>query len=159
VPDDLLRPTLGSDQAAQPVYSPRASFIVAFFGGPVAAVLFSALNSLRLRRLPHDLPVYAAALVVFVAAVGWLLGTASGAALLGWMGAGEAERRGLRLTQRVFALALWGVFHARHRAFHRNAELMGVEAPSPWLPGIACVLAGGAATAAIAALVLGALAP
>jgi hypothetical protein len=154
VSEELLRPTLGTGAAARPLYSPRASFFVAFFGGPVAAILFAALNSFRLRRLPRDLPIYGVGLAVFVATVVWLLGTESGAALLDWIRAGEAERRGLRLSQRMLALAFWGAFHLRHRAFQRNAELMGVAAPSPWVAGVACVLAGGVATVAVTAAVL-----
>ncbi|KQQ32440.1 hypothetical protein ASF61_15535 [Duganella sp. Leaf126] len=115
----------------------QSSFLVAFFGGPAAILLYSGFNSWRLRRLA-DLPVYAlgAALVVgFVYALRFHPALFAGLyALLG-----DATFRAVRT---VLSLAICGTFYALHRKQHRSGAFFHDKAPSPWIPAIACIVAG-----------------
>jgi hypothetical protein len=157
VREDLLQPSLGSGASPQPLYSPRANFFVAFFGGPFAMIPFSALNAMRLRRLPADLPMYGAAVACAIGAFYALLETSAGAAVAAALGYEETPARAYRFVSRALALVLWGAFHLRHRRFQRSAELLGGARPSPWLPGLACTVLGGAVGVGVVALLAGGL--
>jgi hypothetical protein len=149
---DLLQPSLGHETTPQPLYSPRANFFVAFFGGPFALIPFSALNSLRLRRLGPDLPLLLGAAALVVGSVYAMLETSAGAAVAAAVGLEGAPQRAFRLVSRGLALALWGVFHLRHRRFQRSAELWGSR-PNPWPAGIACSLLGAVIAVGLVALI------
>ena len=151
---ELLQPSLGA-KSATAIYSVRASFFVAFFGGPFAIIFFSMINARRLGRLKDDAWVYALAALVTIATL------ALGVYLVG-IGAfpeiGDNDaRRWVRYGHRVVALLIFGALYLRHRPFYRAAEML-VDAPSPWLVGIGCVVASGvmqfAAAAALTALLL-----
>jgi hypothetical protein len=157
VREDLLQPSLGSEASPQPLYSPRANFFVAFFGGPFAVIPFSALNAIRLRRLPADLPMYVAAVLLALASLYALLDTSAGAAVAAALGYEKTPARAHRFASRALALVLWGVFHLRHRRFQRSAELLGGARPNPWLPGVACSVLGGAVGVGVVALLSGGL--
>jgi hypothetical protein len=153
--ESLLEPSLGS--GAGTIYSLRACFFVAFLGGPLAILLFSALNSRRLGRLARDAWVYALGglvTVAFLVALAPVAVEGTPPEWLGWIG-GDGKR-GLRNASRLLALLLFGGLYLLHRPFHRAARLRGLDAPSPWVPGIAATLAGGAVTVGLVALLTGA---
>jgi hypothetical protein len=139
VREDLLQPSLDSAAAPAPLYSVRSAVFVSFFGGPLAAIAWSALNSARLRRLARDLPLHLALAAALVLALAWLANADSAAPAR----AALAERRTWNLVSRGLGLAVFGLLYLRHRAFHRSAALLSLPTPNPWLPGIACVLVGG----------------
>lgn len=157
--ESLLEPTLGKGSGATAIYSVRAGFFVAFFGGPFAILIFSALNSRRLERLGRDAWIYGMLGLVAVAFVVALTPIAVSsppewlAAAVGWLGEGS---RAVRNASRILALLFFGAVFLLHRAFHKAAQLQGLDAPSPWLPGLGAVLAGGVLSMAIVAAVLGA---
>ena len=64
--EHLLTPSLSADGPPAALYSIRSNFLVAVFGGPLAILLYSTLNSWRLRRAA-DIPVYLAGLALLVA--------------------------------------------------------------------------------------------
>ena len=133
-----LQPSLDTAAAVRPIYSTQASFLVAFFGGIFAILLFSALNVGRLGRWRQDTWILALASIVGVAVVS-LLGSAAVTGnvpeSLAILGAGTT---GVRNLSRLLALAVFGVFFFRHRSFLKAQELAGSDPPSPWLPGFAC---------------------
>ena len=140
--DALLEPSLEQDQAARPIYSVKAMFFVAFFGGPLGVTFFSALNSKRLGRLRRDLPIFAAAVLAIAAAV-YLYAEL---AFEGGMLALAADRRQelvrhYRWLSRGIAILLCGAFYLLHRGAHRAQALVGDDPPSPWRAGIACAVA------------------
>lgn len=53
--EDLLQPTLGTAKPPEAIYSARALFFTAFFGGPFAIIFLSALNARLLGHLNTDL--------------------------------------------------------------------------------------------------------
>lgn len=114
-------------------FSQQASFFVAFFGGPLAAVIFNAWNARIWGRLGGDLPlVIATALVA--------LGAAVAAAIYGpQLDGPESELPPVRVLSRVLGLAIWGVFALRHRSMYRMQSISSLTARSPWVPGLACV--------------------
>ncbi len=135
--NDLLKPSL-TKTSAPPLYSTRANFFVAFFGGPLAITLFSALNARRLRRLGQDLPFYLLGLALYLGLFAWLaLNYPTGPDLL--EGALEARRNPfIRYGGRFLGLVLWGGYYLRHRPFHKASDLLGLDSPNPWGPALAC---------------------
>ncbi|NHZ62409.1 hypothetical protein [Massilia genomosp. 1] len=134
--ESLLTPSLSPSAApAAKLYSLQSSFVLAFFGGPFAIILYSALNSWKLRR-PLDALVYLAGLALAVTYLAAMLTRyAPLVSLIDVIGnsAGEALWRAL-------ALALTGIVYLLHRKQHRSAALFGATSPSPWIPAIACAV-------------------
>jgi len=134
--EDLLEPSLGAQTSVRSLYSARACFLIAYLGGPFAAVGMGFLNARRLGRVPRDLPLLA--LGALLAAAGILAatyvaakaGTSSHAIGLGF------ERRDLRYGIRALALACFGLYYLRHRQFLRAMQMSGHRPASPWAVGI-----------------------
>lgn len=133
--EELLKPEL-AEHDQEPIYSVRAGFIVAFFGGPIATVLFSGLNSRKLGRLSRDLPIY---LIVTLITFGILALALAQPELFGGDSTTKPSQN-VRVVIRVLALAAFGVFYFLHRSHYRAQELLGNDPPSPWVAGIACAL-------------------
>jgi hypothetical protein len=107
-------------------YSNTMSFLSAFFGGPLAALVAFGLNVHRLRRWSSDGLVLVAVSLVTLAL--WAL-----SAKFPWDR--EVPMRALALL-----LALAGLW--RHRIEQRTAELMGIEKPNGFWVGLGLVVAG-----------------
>src|SRR5687768_8037512 len=67
--DSLLQQSLGQARPHEPLYSVRANFFVAFFGGVYATLIFSFLNSRRLGRTRDDAALYLLLAAAWTAAV------------------------------------------------------------------------------------------
>lgn len=146
--EHLLTPSLSASAPPVSLYSIRSSFFVAFLGGPAAIILYSTLNSWRLRRT-LDIPAYLIAVILFVLVV-YARGDV---AYFAWL----REQLGsdtTRFLSRALALALCGMFYLLHKKQHRSATLFDSKAPSPWIPAIASSVLGYAATVGLAALLL-----
>ncbi|SFU34937.1 hypothetical protein [Pseudoduganella namucuonensis] len=137
--EHLLRPSLANTRTAAALYSPRSSFLLGFFMGPLPLILYSALNSIRLKRAV-DMVAYAIALAVFSALVYTSFMDQRPAALV-WINAQLGEGTSMRGAARILAIVLWGCFYLMHRKEHRSADLFG-ERPSPWIAAIGCAVAG-----------------
>ena len=132
--ESLLTPSLSPSAAPTAnLYSVQSSFVLAFFGGPFAIILYSALNSWKLRR-PLDALVYLVgmALAVFYLVAVWTA-YAPLVQLVNVIGSSAAEA-----LWRALALALMGLVYLLHRKHHRSAALFAGTTPSPWIPAIAC---------------------
>jgi len=147
--EHLLQPSLSASAAPAPaLYSTQSSFLVAFLGGPVAIVLYSALNSWRLRR-PVDIVAYLVTLALVVALmVDHDHGGPLFSAFVDYFGAGSD-----RYLWRLLALGAFGAFYLLHRKQHRSTQLFGGKAPSPWIPAIACMVVGYGVTVLLLAAV------
>ena len=123
-------------------FSQQATFFVAFFGGPLAAVIFNAWNARIWGRLERDLPLVIATGLVAVAAV-------VAASVYGAQPDAPKSSSQVRVLARVLALAIWGAFVLRHRSMYRMQALSSLSPRRPWVPGIACVVASVALVMAI----------
>ena len=148
--DNLLQPSLRPTGSAAAIYSIQAGFLVAFIGGPLAAVLFAALNSRRLGRLgPHSPWLVLGAVVAIGAMVAQVI-------LLDTARAGDGglvTTQNARIANRAIALLLFGGYYLLHRSQYRSMQFLGLESPTPWLPAILCVVAGSGLTIVVAAMV------
>lgn len=135
--EHLLTPSLASNTPSAAPYSTRSSFLVALFGGPLAILLYAALNSWRLRR-PADIPVHLAGFALLVALL-------YGAIVDRQLVAGVAAILGkdtFRFLSSALSLGLCGVFYLLHKKQHKSAALFDIKRPSPWIPAIACMVIG-----------------
>lgn len=131
----LLQPSL-KGRSAEAGFSQQASFFVGFFGGGIAALLFTAWNVSLWRRVRQDLPLLIVVGLAVVAAVFFHARAmaemaASGQEPAWWLSRG---------MPRALGIAAWAVFAVRHRALFKAQELSDMKPRSPWLPAIGCVL-------------------
>ncbi len=146
----LLQPTLkGRGQTPAP-YSVRANFLVAFFGGVYATLLFSWLNSRRLGRAREDGWFYALIAVLWTGAVMSIAYLVALDRLPSWLAQSDRPARDIRYFGRVVALIVFGVIYLRLRRFFKAAQIAGVESPSPWKPALA-IIAGAMVLSFVAA--------
>jgi len=144
--DELMQPSLsGVEGPATSIYSMQTGYLAAFFGGPLGGATIALLNAHRLKRLGSDWPLGLAALGVTFGLLWWQLRSGGEAWLIGHLGHG-----GPGLAIRIVGLAFYGIVYAVHRQYYRNMALLGLEAPSGWIPGIAAIVGG-----AVVMLVLG----
>ena len=144
--DDLLQPSLGSEAGRETsIYSTTTGYMSAFFGGPLATAGIALMNSYRLKRLGTDWPLGLAALALTLGILWWEVRGGGQEWLIAHLG-----RKGPSLVTSFAGLATFGVIYAVHRKYYRNMELIGLKAPSGWLPGIAAIVLGAAAWAALA---------
>ena len=133
--DDLLQPSLSATESlATGIYPTRVGYLAAFFGGPLAGATIALLNSYRLKRLATDWPLGLAAVAMTVGLNWWEIRSGGRA----WV-AGHLGSEGVGLVLRLAGLALFAVVYSLHRQYYRHMALLGIEAPSGWLPGIASV--------------------
>jgi hypothetical protein len=132
--DDLLTPSLGNAEMARAPYSERAVFLTAALGGPVPAIALIATNAYRLRRLRRDADSLVGLFLAVLLLIYWLRESET-AAHIAALVAVDA-RRGTRFFIQGFGLVIAGAGHLLHRREQRNADLMGLPRPNPWLPGI-----------------------
>lgn len=135
--EHLLTPSLSATTRPVKLYSIQSSFLVAFFGGPAAALLYSGLNSWRLRRTA-DIPVHLAGAAVIVGFVYALLfQPALFNGLFDLLGNDM-----VRALRTLLSLAICGVFYALHQKQHRSAAFFHDKPPSPWIPALICIVVG-----------------
>jgi hypothetical protein len=134
--EHLLTPSLSD--AAPPsasIYSANASIVMAFIGGVPAVILLSALNSYRLKR-PMDALIYVAAFAGFFAYIHAVL-NGQLPFPLDWL----YHQIGRHGVSNLAGMLLCGGFYFLHRKQHRTSNLFQ-SPPSPWIPGIACIVLG-----------------
>jgi hypothetical protein len=139
----LLTPVLESEQMPVPAYSTGAHFFTAFFGGPFAIILFSALNASHMGRLQRDAWRYVLAMILSLVAIGWVISVSQSGSAPPWMVElfDSDTSRAVRWGGRAFGLVVWLALWLPYRRYHKAAEIMGVEMQKPWGPAIGCIVA------------------
>ena len=150
--DALLQPSLAHTGLREPLYSVRAGFVVAFFGGLFASLLFSGLNSRRLGRTHQDAWLYAVIACIWAASLLWLGYAEATQTLPSWLSVTRDAHRDIRYASRALALAVFGLCYSRLRQFYVAATLAGQDPPNPWKAGLSCAAIGSVLTYLIAAL-------
>jgi hypothetical protein len=147
----LLTPSLASDARERgaptvELYSARACFLIAFFGGGLAALVMGWINARRLGRLGKDAWVFVVLGIAFIALQASFADAINRASAQSfqWLGL-PLEQRDARHISRAAGLLMWGALYARHRPFYRAMAIADVAPKKPWVVGIAIVLLGGLA--------------
>jgi hypothetical protein len=149
--DALLQPSLARAEHAA-LYSVRANFLVAFFGGVYATLIFSSLNSRRLGRARTDAALYLGIAAAWTATVAWCGYLLASGQWPDWLLLTGSAGRDARHIGRAVSLAVFGLLYLRLRPFYTAAQLGGRQAPSPWKAGLLAVAASAALTWLIGAL-------
>jgi len=140
--DDLLRPSLtGSSAPATAIYSARTGYFASFIGGPVAGAVIAMLNSWRLRRLSRDWPLAVFAVAMLYAMYWWEFQQGGDAWLTSHFG-----RSGPRVLSALLSLLFFGGVYLLHRTSYRSMQIMGLQPPSGWVPGVVAIIVGWGAT-------------
>lgn len=139
IPAELLRPSLSEKPPAKAPYSVQTGAVVAFFGGPAAAIVMALVNAWRLGRLRRDAPWLAAVVLGTPGFLAWWWLTASGlafsidvVALLG--------TAGTRIVERALALLIFGVAAYAHRREQRTTDMFDRARPNGVGMGIALIV-------------------
>lgn len=141
--EHLLQPTLSNKEQRVPIYSVRACFFTAFFGGPFAITLLSALNSNKLKRLKNDLRFYFLGTFVYLVYLFIILDIPEGANVSEWVNIQRRENMFYRYGSRVMALIYWAVYYYLHKQFYKMMDIFDTVPPNPWKTAIICILLGG----------------
>jgi hypothetical protein len=146
--DDLLRPSLSGTKApAAAIYSATTGYVSAIFGGPVAAAVIALINSWRLRRLSKDWLLAPVAVVLLYVMLWWEYQQGGNQWLTEHLGSsGPAALRSV-----VSLLFFCGIYLLHYRSY-RSMQLLGLKAPSGWVPGIIAVIIGFFVTYAFVAI-------
>jgi hypothetical protein len=136
--DDLLKPSLsGTNAQATAIYSATTGYLAAFIGGPIAAVTIALMNSWKLRRLSKDWPLALLALAVLHTMLFWELRDGGDEWLTHYLGSsGPSAFRGV-----VSLLFFCGIYLLHYKSY-RSMQLLGIKAPSGWVPGIIAIVIG-----------------
>lgn len=141
--EQLLQPTLTNETQRVPIFSVRACFFTAFFGGPLAVTLLSALNSNRLKRLKNDLIIYLIGISAFFVYLFIILDIPEGANVREWIASQRRENMFYRYGSRGMGLFLWAAYYYLHKQYYKTMSLFDMEPPNPWISAIICILAAG----------------
>lgn len=141
--EHLLQPTLSNEAQRVPIFSVRACFFTAFFGGPLAITLLSALNSNRLKRLKNDLVFYFFGISAFLVYLFFILDIPEGTNVSEWTASQRRENMFYRYGSRGMGLIFWAAYYYLHKQYYKTMAFFDMERPNPWISAIACILAGG----------------
>ena len=135
---DLLQPSLGRDDSpATAIYSLRAGFLTAFFGGPLAAAVVALVNAHRLNRLRADWPIGLLGIALTFGLAWWQVRAGGDAWLNALMGPSATL-----YAVRIAGLALFGAVYAMHRTYYRGMSVLGIKPPNGLALGAVAVVAG-----------------
>ncbi len=137
--EDLLRPSLSNAPPAVGLYSITWSVLPGFFLGPFPVILYSALNSYRLRRWV-DVPLY---LLAIAGVIGVMIATTTTPLpeAVQWFAEATGVRQPMYTMLRVYAVLLWSGFYLLHRQQHRSSSML-TDLPSAWLACLVCTVLG-----------------
>ncbi len=127
--EELLEPSFSGSRLN--LFSIRACFFVAFFGGVFATAVFGLVNASRMSRGWRDGWIYVLAAIVWAVFVVWAAYGLTTGTLPSWLRfAGSG--RSLRYAGRFVALAVLGLMYLRQKTFFRTQELTGADPADPW---------------------------
>jgi len=116
------------------MYSVTAHALVAFFGGPVALVLFSGLSVRHIGLLKKHV-VYYILLLLGVLGVTYFLSFWLVTSWPVWLAIGSKASTSFKLVNRILALGLLGVLYIFQRHYFSISNFHD-DKSSPWVPAI-----------------------
>ncbi|MEJ1963972.1 MAG: hypothetical protein WDO56_21490 [Gammaproteobacteria bacterium] len=136
--DDLLSPSLGGSKApATAIYTATTGYVAAFLGGPVAGAIIALLNARRLQRLSKDWPLALLAVALLYTFLWWELRSGGDEWLVSHLG-----RTGPSALYTVVGLLFFCGTYLLHYTSYRSMQILGLKAPSGWVPGVVAVIIG-----------------
>lgn len=138
----LLTPSLQGDLPTRPIFSSRAGFWVAFFGGVYASAIFSAFNLVRMRRLSRDAWICAAGVLLWTPLLVWLANAVAHPERAPEWLLPIGTATAMRLAGRGCGMLLFAILYLRQRTLYTAQRLTSDESPNPWPLGIASCVAG-----------------
>ncbi|MCP3981153.1 MAG: hypothetical protein GY716_17785 [bacterium] len=126
-----MEPSLATAKASEPLFSVRANFLLAFFGGIYASAILCSLNSKRAGRLARDVWIPIVVCVAYSAFIVWY-GRAFFTETLPDLGEWLTPKEAARYLARIVALGMFGVMYLRLREHFKVQALNGIEPPNPW---------------------------
>lgn len=139
---DLLTPELSESGRVRPFYSSVALFMTAFFGGPVAVMLLSALNSKKMMRLKKDALYYIVFPIIIFTFYYFAITVPEGVHGLSWLEEYRHSHPIYKHGPKALALIFWTVSYALHKKQHKIMQLFDIKPKNPWIAAIACSLLG-----------------
>ncbi|MBZ0113357.1 MAG: hypothetical protein K8J08_12920 [Thermoanaerobaculia bacterium] len=146
--EQLLQPSLKEGQRLVPLYSIRAGFFTAFFGGVFATLILNGLNSWRLGRFGRDVWFYLGAGVLWTAVLLWFSNTLFQGSQAPWI----VNPRVLRNAGRVLALIILGRTYLSQRDAYKVQDFVGDDPPNPWPAALGAIAISIGLTGLIVAL-------
>lgn len=136
--DDLLRPSLGGSKApATAIYSAITGYVAASLGGPVAGAVIAMLNARRLQRLSRDWPLALLSIALLYTLLWWELRNGGDDWLVHHLG-----RTGPSAVHTVVGVLFFCGLYLLHYTSYRSMQILGLKAPSGWVPGVVAVIIG-----------------
>lgn len=132
--DHLLQASLSQHQPKRPMYSVTAHALVAFFGGPVALVLFSGLSMYHIGLLKKHMAYYVLLLLGVLGAT-YFMGFWLVTGWPEWLAIGSKASTSFKLVNRILALGLFGILYTFQRHYFSISNFHE-EQSRPWLPAI-----------------------
>ncbi|MGH1541088.1 MAG: hypothetical protein ACRBHB_11745 [Arenicella sp.] len=141
--ETLLQPSLSQDAIIAKPYSVLSHVLVAWLGGPFAIAFFVALSLKKIGRLKQYLLLVMALLALAFAMTVMFVNVGLGEIQLpAYIDLGSAKTNGKTLS-RLSALILFGIAYLSLHRYFCAADLKNTPAPSPWIPGVLCIVVGG----------------
>jgi len=140
--DALLNPSLEKHQDVGQPFSSTAHFILAWFGGGIASALFCCLSAQKMGLLKKK-----GFTLIFLLLLGsivtiYLMALKAGVVTPPFAFDAQEMSKVIRTINQAFGVVVYGLFYLQFRRYLSAARLSGESTPSPWLPGIVCVLIG-----------------
>lgn len=135
--ESLLKPSLQGHAMQGAMYSTTAHGFVAFFGGPLAVVLFSLWGVRRTGLLRQHGLLYALLLLLALATVATIVWWRTHGWPAGFNLGGTAASTA-RYTLQLTGMAMFGLIYWCMGPYFRVSTL-NQRPPGPWLAGIVCI--------------------
>ena len=128
--NDLFEPSLNKNDVAKPIYSLGALVVAAWLGGVFAPLFLGTINTARLGELKQRAPLFVG---LFVASVVFYWASLS---IIG-----DDNMSSVRTVNCGAGLLVAGGFYLFHKKTYRAMQVMGIDAPSPYVPVMATIAA------------------
>lgn len=144
--NDLLKPSLADTKSISKSYSVTAHMLVAWFGGPLGAALFSIINLQQMgiakRHTKVCISLFCLSLLFSLLPV---LIALEQIPLPEALVLGDIKGTS-KIAIRLFGVLIYALFYICFKKYYIASNQIPSDPPSSWKAGIACALTGGLVT-------------